>query len=50
MSHHPVSIEKFAAPHPLDPLTGAEIAAARAVLDAAGLLGETVRVPMLLPD
>ncbi|KQR49832.1 tyramine oxidase [Microbacterium sp. Leaf161] len=37
-------------PHPLDPLTGAEIAAARAVLESAGLLGETVRVPMLLPD
>jgi primary-amine oxidase len=49
MSHHPVSIEKFAAPHPLDPLTGAEIAAARAVLDAAGLLGDTARVPLLPP-
>lgn len=53
MSHHapqPVSIEKIAAPHPHDPLTGAEIAAARAVLDAAGLMTETTRVPMLLPD
>ncbi|QDE36526.1 primary-amine oxidase [Microbacterium foliorum] len=37
-------------PHPLDPLTGTEIAAARAVLESAGLLGETVRVPLLLPD
>ncbi|KAA9085016.1 primary-amine oxidase [Microbacterium radiodurans] len=35
--------------HPLDPLTAAEIETARAVLVAAGLLGETVRVPMLLP-
>jgi len=36
--------------HPLDPLTGDEIDAARAILEAAGLLGESVRVPMLLPD
>lgn len=36
--------------HPLDPLTAAEIASAREILVAAGLLGETVRVPMLLPD
>lgn len=53
MSHHapqPVSIEKIAAAHPHDPLTGDEIAAARAVLDAAGLLTESTRVPMLLPD
>ena len=51
MSHpQPVSIDRIPAPHPLDPLTGAEIAAARAVLESAGLLGETVRVPMLLPD
>lgn len=49
-SAHPVTIEKIATPHPLDPLTGEEIAAARAVLDAAGLLTATVRVPMLLPD
>lgn len=35
--------------HPLDPLTGDEIDAARAILVASGLLGETVRVPMLLP-
>lgn len=52
MSHHsqPVSIEKIAHPHPLDPLAAAEIAAARAALDAAGLMTETMRVPMLLPD
>ncbi|CAN7246713.1 primary-amine oxidase [Microbacterium foliorum] len=51
MSHpQPVSIDRIPTPHPLDPLTGAEIAAARAVLESAGLLGETVRVPMLLPD
>jgi len=36
--------------HPLDPLTGAEIDRAREILVAAGLLGETWRVPMLLPD
>jgi primary-amine oxidase len=36
--------------HPLDPLTGEEIDAAREILVSAGLLGETVRVPMLLPD
>ncbi len=35
--------------HPLDPLTGSEIDAARAVLERAGLLGETVRMPTLLP-
>lgn len=35
--------------HPLDPLTADEIAAAREVLAEAGLLGEDVRVPMLLP-
>ncbi|KQZ24314.1 primary-amine oxidase [Microbacterium sp. Root553] len=51
MSHpQPVTIDRIPTPHPLDPLTGEEIAAARAVLDSAGLLGETVRVPMLLPD
>lgn len=36
--------------HPLDPLAPDEIAAAREILVAAGLLGATVRVPMLLPD
>ncbi|WP_417564233.1 primary-amine oxidase [Microbacterium sp.] len=36
--------------HPLDPLTGTEIDRAREILVAAGLLGDTVRVPMLLPD
>lgn len=51
MSHpQSVSIDRIATPHPLDPLTGPEIASARAVLESAGLLGETVRVPMLLPD
>lgn len=37
------------ATHPLDPLTGDEIDTARQVLVDAGLLGEHVRVPMLLP-
>ncbi|WP_295010270.1 primary-amine oxidase [uncultured Microbacterium sp.] len=53
MSPHapqPITIETAPAPHPLDPLTGPEIAAARAILECAGLLGETVRVPSLLPD
>ncbi|MFJ4225038.1 primary-amine oxidase [Microbacterium sp. NPDC089695] len=36
--------------HPLDPLTAEEIAVARDVLVDAGLLGDSVRVPMLLPD
>ncbi|GAA5026586.1 primary-amine oxidase [Microbacterium fluvii] len=36
--------------HPLDPLTATEIARAREILVAAGMLGDTVRVPMLLPD
>ena len=35
--------------HPLDPLTSDEIAAARGVLVAEGLLGGDVRVPQLLP-
>ena len=39
-----------AAPHPLDPLTGPEIEAARAILVASGHLTDTTRVPMLLPD
>ncbi|WP_102192443.1 primary-amine oxidase [Microbacterium aurantiacum] len=51
MSHpQPVSIGRTSVPHPLDPLTAVEIASARAVLASAGLLGDTVRVPMLLPD
>ena len=52
MSHHaplPVIHERIPVPHPLDPLTSEEIAAARAVLEEAGLLGESIRVPMLLP-
>ena len=35
--------------HPLDPLTGDEIEASREILVAAGLLGDSMRVPMLLP-
>ncbi len=52
MSHHhaPATDDAIGVPHPHDPLTGPEIATARAILDAAGLLGESVRVPMLLPD
>ncbi|MGL4257022.1 MAG: primary-amine oxidase, partial [Microbacterium sp.] len=47
----PVTAVKQAGPrHPLDPLTAEEIAIAREVLVEAGLLRETVRVPMLLPD
>ena len=42
-------VERDAVRHPLDPLTGAEIEAARAILVDAGLLGESVRMPMLLP-
>ncbi|WP_312171607.1 primary-amine oxidase [Microbacterium sp.] len=42
--------EPSALPHPLDPLTAEEIARAREILVAAGLLGANVRVPMLLPD
>jgi primary-amine oxidase len=34
--------------HPLAPLTAAEIDAAREVLVAAGLVGDTVRFPSLL--
>ncbi|MCM3500826.1 primary-amine oxidase [Microbacterium sp. P26] len=37
------------ATHPLDPLSAGEIERTRDILVAAGLLGETVRVPMLLP-
>ena len=36
--------------HPLDPLTPSEIERARAIVADAGLLGETWRVPMLIPD
>lgn len=35
--------------HPLDPLTAAEIDRVRSILADAGLLGDTIRVPMLLP-
>ena len=47
----PVTIANGTEPrHPLDPLTAAEIERAREILVDAGLLGETARVPMLLPD
>ncbi|MFF2487991.1 primary-amine oxidase [Microbacterium sp. NPDC058062] len=47
----PVTAVRKAEPrHPLDPLTADEIEAARRILVSAGLLGDTVRVPMLLPD
>ncbi|CAG6392446.1 primary-amine oxidase [Streptomyces cocklensis] len=39
-----------AAPHPLDPLTAAEIEAARAVLEAEGKVTGTTRFPLVLPD
>jgi primary-amine oxidase len=45
-----VAAEATGTAHPHDPLTGAEIDAARAILVSAGLLTETTRVPMLLPD
>ncbi|NUU07629.1 primary-amine oxidase [Leifsonia sp. C5G2] len=35
--------------HPLDPLTADELAAGRAVLDAAGLIGPGTRFPNVLP-
>jgi primary-amine oxidase len=55
MAHEHVSVKPPAAviestPHPLDPLTGEEIDAARSILVDAGLVTETTRVPMLLPD
>ncbi|MFJ1759289.1 primary-amine oxidase [Amycolatopsis sp. NPDC088138] len=36
-------------PHPLDPLTAAELSAGRAILADAGLTGETIRFPQVLP-
>jgi len=36
--------------HPLDPLTAAEISAARAVLAAEGKVGESTRFPLVLPE
>ncbi len=36
-------------PHPLDPLTAAELSAGRAILAGAGLTGETIRFPQVLP-
>ncbi|MDX6356306.1 MAG: primary-amine oxidase [Streptomyces sp.] len=38
------------AAHPLDPLTAGEIAAARAVLEAAGKVTDSTRFPLVLPD
>ena len=52
-SHAHASVTIAANPvaqHPLDPLTAEEIARAREILVTAGLMGETTRVPMLLPD
>lgn len=53
MSAHTIAQPTFRgaspAPHPLDPLTSAEISRAREILVDAGLLTEDVRVPMLLP-
>ena len=48
--HHDVPPIGTGDAHPLDPLTPDEIATARDVLADSGLLGETVRVPMLLPS
>jgi primary-amine oxidase len=39
-----------AAPHPLDPLTAAEIDAARAALEAEGKVTAATRFPLVLPD
>ncbi|MFT4124550.1 MAG: primary-amine oxidase [Microbacteriaceae bacterium] len=52
MSHAQTRLTPSGPPssHPLDPLSAAEIERAREILVAAGLLGESVRVPMLLPD
>ncbi|NKQ52723.1 primary-amine oxidase [Amycolatopsis sp. K13G38] len=38
------------ATHPLDPMSTAEVAQVRRVLDAAGLLGDTVRFTFLAPE
>jgi Cu2+-containing amine oxidase len=39
--------EKKVATHPLDPMTAAEVRAVRRILEAAGLLGESVRFAFL---
>lgn len=39
-----------ASSHPLDPLNSSEVESARRILTTSGLLGDTVRVPMLVPD
>ncbi|WP_309710405.1 primary-amine oxidase [Pseudolysinimonas sp.] len=45
----PIKSSVFASRHPHDPLTGDEIDRAREILLDSGLLGATIRVPMLLP-
>jgi len=35
--------------HPLDPLTESEIILGRSIIEAAGLITETVRFPAVLP-
>ena len=48
-SHGTASSEPGEVRHPLDPLTAAELTRGRAILLAAGLLGETVRCAQVLP-
>ncbi|SDT25010.1 primary-amine oxidase [Microterricola viridarii] len=48
-SHAAATSEPAAVRHPLDPLTAEELSAGRAILVAAGLLGETVRCAQVLP-
>lgn len=53
MTHAPATdagAARTAPPHPLDPLTADEMAAARDVLVRAGLVGETTRFPLVLLD
>nr|WP_225956417.1 primary-amine oxidase [Amycolatopsis lexingtonensis] len=40
---------RVSTPHPLDPLTAAELSAGRAILAEAGLAGGTIRVPQAVP-
>ncbi|HEY9424432.1 MAG TPA: tyramine oxidase, partial [Microterricola sp.] len=48
-AHSAASSEPTVVRHPLDPLTAGELGAGRAILVAAGLLGETVRCAQVLP-
>ena len=48
-AHNTASSEPAVVRHPLDPLTSAELSTGRAILVAAGLLGETVRCAQVLP-